>query len=62
MLFKISFTPITNDDGQSTFRRKERPRGVRDRKKERDRETKRERGETQRDKERGRCSLKGSII
>ena len=62
MLFEISFTTITNDDGQSSFRRNERLGGAGDRKKERDREIKRERGETferQRTRER---LIKGSII
>ena len=48
-MLEISFTPITKNDGQSTFRRNV---VVGDRENERDRETKIERGETERDRER----------
>ena len=58
MLFEISFTPITNNDGQSIFRRNvvlkiERTRDRELETKVERGETERERGETQRDRERG---------
>ena len=56
MLFEISFIPITNNDGQSTFRRNVVLEIERTRETEKQRfkeERERERGETQKDRERG---------